>query len=183
MRKTALSSLVFALLLGSPLANATNITTEFKSVENIKDVRALQQQAPQLLSSGLPSEQQFAQLKQAGVDVVINLMPDNSKDAHPDERKLVTQAGMDYVYIPVDWQNPKVEDVEAFFTVMDQHKGKNVLVHCLANYRASAFAYLYQLKQGQKPEIEKTMAPWNGELSSYPKWQALLADVSQKYGF
>ncbi|MDU7808213.1 MAG: hypothetical protein E7J62_26830, partial [Serratia marcescens] len=90
MRKTALSSLVFALLIGSPLANATNITTEFKSVENIKDVRALQLQAPQLLSSGLPSEQQFTQLKQAGVDVVINLMPDSSKDAHPDERKLVT---------------------------------------------------------------------------------------------
>lgn len=180
MRKTALSSLVFALLLGAPLANAT---IESESVEKIKQVRALQQQAPQLLSSGLPSEQQFAQLKQAGVDVVINLMPDSNKEAHPDERKLVTQAEMEYVYIPVDWQNPKVEDVEAFFTAMDQHKGKNVLVHCLANYRASAFAYLYQLKRGQKPEIEKTMAPWNGELSNYPKWQALLADVSQKYGF
>lgn len=180
MRKPMLSSLVFALLIAAPLVNAT---IESESFEKIKEVRALQQQAPQLLSSGLPSEQQFAQLKQAGVDVVINLMPDSSKDAHPDERKLVTQAGMDYVYIPVDWQNPKVEDVETFFAAMEQHKGKKVLVHCLANYRASAFAYLYQLKQGQKPEIEKTMAPWNGELSSYPKWQALLANVSQKYGF
>ncbi|MGL5046954.1 MAG: protein tyrosine phosphatase family protein [Shewanella sp.] len=183
MRKTALSGLILALLLGSSLANAANVATEFESLGNIKDVRALQQQAPQLLTSGLPSEQQFAQLKQAGVDVVINLMPNSSKDAHLDERKLVTQAGMDYVYIPVDWQNPKVEEVEAFFTAMDQHKGKNVLVHCLANYRASAFAYLYQLKQGQKPEIEKTMAPWNGELPKYPQWQALLTDVSQKYGF
>lgn len=180
MRDMALSSLVFALLFGSSLANAA---TEFELLGNIKDVRALQQQAPQILSSGLPSEQQFEKLKQAGVDVVINLMPDSSKDAHPNERKLVTQAGMDYVYIPVDWENPKVEEVEAFFTAMDLHKGKNVLVHCLANYRASAFTYLYQLKQGQKSEIEKTMAPWNGELSSYPKWQALLADVSQKYGF
>jgi len=27
------------------------------------------------------------------------------------------------------------------------------------------------------------MAPWNGELSNYPKWQELLVDVSQKYGF
>lgn len=180
MRHAACSSLILALFLGAPLANAT---VESKSVEKLQDIRALQQQASQLLSSGLPNEQQFVLLKQSGVDVVINLMPDSSKDAHPDEGKLVTQAGMDYVYIPVDWQNPKVEDVEAFFAAMEQHKGKDVLVHCLANYRASAFAYLYQLKQGQKPEIEKTMAPWNGELSSYPKWQVLLADVSQKYGF
>lgn len=177
MRNAVLSSLVLALFLGAPLANAN-----IESIENLQGIRALQQQAPQLLSSGLPNEQQFSLLKQAGVDVVINLMPDSSKDAHPDEGKLVTQAGMDYVYIPVDWQNPKVEDVEAFFAAMDQHKGKDVLVHCLANYRASAFAYLYQLKQGQKPEIEKTMAPWNDELVTYPKWQALLTEVSAKYG-
>lgn len=177
MRNPVLSSLVLALFLGAPLANAN-----IESIENLQGIRASQQQAPQLLSSGLPNEQQFSLLKQAGVDVVINLMPDSSKDAHPDEGKLVTQAGMDYVYIPVDWQNPKVEDVEAFFAAMDQHKGKDVLVHCLANYRASAFAYLYQLKQGQNPNMAQTMAPWNDELTIYPKWQALLTEVSAKYG-
>ncbi|HAY95185.1 protein tyrosine phosphatase family protein [Shewanella sp.] len=176
MKSVVLIGLIVTLLTSSSLAYA-NI--EF--TENIKEVRALQLHDGKLLSSGLPSEPQFAQLKQAGVDVVINLIPDSSKDGHQDEASLVTQAGMDYVYIPVDWQNPKVEDVEAFFAAMDQHKGKDVLVHCLANYRASAFAYLYQLKQGQNPNMAQTMAPWNNELAIYPKWQALLNEIRAKY--
>ncbi|MGI2098106.1 protein tyrosine phosphatase family protein [Shewanella glacialipiscicola] len=169
---------LIALLLCSPLVYA-----DIDNIEKINDISALQQNDSQLLSSGLPSESQFTQLKQTGIDVVINLMPDNNKGAHQDEAKWVTQAGMEYVYIPVDWQNPQLTDVETFFKAMDAHAGQDILVHCFANYRASAFVYLYQLKQGKKPDMVQTMAPWGDELARYPQWQVLLNEVRTKYKF
>lgn len=56
-------------------------------------------------------------------------------------------------------------------------------MHCFANYRASAFVYLYQLKQGKKPDMVQTMAPWGDELARYPQWQVLLNEVRTKYNF
>lgn len=178
MKSVVLRSVVIALLLSAPQAYAILGPTS-----QLQDIKALQQHGGQLLSAGLPSAPQFTQLKQAGVDVVINLMPDSNEGAHQDEAQLVTQAGMEYVYIPVDWQNPTLADVDNFFKAMDQHTGKDVLVHCMLNYRASAFTYLYQLKQGEKPDMAVTMAPWGDELATYPKWQALLAQARATYGF
>lgn len=178
MKSVALLSVVIALLLSAPQAYAT-----LDPASQLQDIKALQQHGGQLLSAGLPRASQFTQLKQAGVDVVINLMPDSSEGAHQNEAQLVTQAGMEYVYISVDWENPTLADVDTFFKAMDLHTGKDVLVHCLLNYRASAFTYLYLLKQGENPDIAVTMAPWGDELATYPKWQALLAQVRAAYGF
>jgi protein tyrosine phosphatase (PTP) superfamily phosphohydrolase (DUF442 family) len=46
---------------------------------------------------------------------------------------------MEYVHIGVDWNKPTREDVEQFFKVMDANQDKDILIHCAANYRASAF--------------------------------------------
>ncbi|MGL5359219.1 MAG: protein tyrosine phosphatase family protein [Shewanella sp.] len=178
MKSVALRSVITALLLSAPLAHAA-----IEQADKLTEIKALQQHGGQLLSAGLPSAAQFTELKQAGVDVVINLMPDSNQGAHQDEAQLVRQAGMEYVYIPVDWQNPTLADVDAFFKAMEQHASKDVLVHCMLNYRASAFTYLYQLKQGQKANMAETMAPWGDELASYPKWQALLTEARAHYGF
>lgn len=57
---------LIALLLCSPLVYA-----DIKNIEKVNEISALQQNDSRLLSSGLPSEPQFAQLKQTGVAALL----------------------------------------------------------------------------------------------------------------
>lgn len=152
------------------------VLAEITPNEDVSSIRAFQANSSQLITSGLPTEHQFQSLAVSGVDVVINLMPDSSNTEYQNEAELVKQAGMQYFYIPVDWKNPTQADLQTFFEVMDANKDKDILLHCLANYRASAFAYLYQLKQGNKVEMSEVMTPWGGDLTKYPQWQKLIED-------
>jgi hypothetical protein len=45
---------------------------------------------------------------------------------------------------PVDFQNPTEQDFEQFCSMMEQLKKLPVHVHCIANYRVSAFFYRYR---------------------------------------
>jgi len=51
---------------------------------------------------------------------------------------------MTYIHIPVDFQNPTVQDFDKFCAVMEQLKDVRVHVHCVANYRVSAFIYRWR---------------------------------------
>ena len=51
---------------------------------------------------------------------------------------------MTYIHIPVDFQNPIDQDFEQFRSVMEQLSEVPVHVHCIANYRVSAFFYRYR---------------------------------------
>ncbi|MEE4174503.1 MAG: hypothetical protein V2I57_09670, partial [Xanthomonadales bacterium] len=44
------------------------------------------------------------------------------------------------------WNDPKPGDFEAFKAAMADHPDARVLVQCQANYRASAFAFLYRVE-------------------------------------
>ena len=159
------------LMLCSPA-----VLADISQADTLTEIRAFKENSPQLVTSGLPTETQFQTLGKAGVDLVINLMPDSSNTEYNNEAELVEQAGMEYVYIPVDWQNPSREDLDKFFRVMDNNRDKDILLHCLANYRASAFAYLYQLKQGNAVEMSEVMTPWGDDLAKYPQWQKLIEE-------
>src|ERR1700746_774795 len=56
----------------------------------------------------------------------------------------VSRLGMTYIHIPVDFQNPTDDDFDQFCAVMEQLKEVPVHVHCIANYRVSAFFYRYR---------------------------------------
>ena len=55
-----------------------------------------------------------------------------------------SRLGMAYIHIPVDFQNPTGQDFDQFCAVMKQLKDVPVHVHCIANYRVSAFFYRYR---------------------------------------
>jgi uncharacterized protein (TIGR01244 family) len=97
-----------------------------------------------LATSGQPTEAQLAAVKAAGFQCVINLAPHGLENSLPDEAGLVTALGMDYVHIPVDFKNPTDGDFAAFCNAMAQANDQNVLVHCAANMRVSAFMYRYR---------------------------------------
>jgi uncharacterized protein (TIGR01244 family) len=101
-----------------------------------------------LATSGMPRPEDFAALRQAGFDVVINLALPTSDNALPNEGELVSAQGMTYVHIPVKFDTPQPADFERFTRVMDACAGQRVFVHCAANMRVSAFVFLHRLSHG-----------------------------------
>lgn len=96
--------------------------------------------SPTLISSGQPSERQFDPIAGGGVHVVINLAPKNLPKSLQNEEKLVKSSGMDYHFIPVNWENPDQADFDRFLQAMDAAAGKTVLAHCWVNARSSALS-------------------------------------------
>src|SRR3954453_332798 len=92
-------------------------------------------------TSGQPTEQQLADIRALGVRHIINLGLHTHEMALPEEAATVGRLGMTYIHIPVDFQNPTAEDFAAFCAVMEQLKEVPVHVHCIANYRVSAFFF------------------------------------------
>jgi uncharacterized protein (TIGR01244 family) len=99
-----------------------------------------------LATSGMPQPDDFAALRQAGFEIVINLALPTSDNAFPNEDELVSTQGMTYVHIPVKFDAPQPADFERFTRVLDACAGQRVFVHCAANMRVSAFIFLHRLR-------------------------------------
>lgn len=104
-----------------------------------------------LLTSGQPTEEQLAIVADAGYEMVLNLLPNESEAYLSEEEDIVRSLGLDYYRIPVIWTAPTRANLEEFYTVMDASMQKRLYVHCAANMRASAFLYLWRLRQGEDP--------------------------------
>ena len=61
---------------------------------------------------------------------------------------------MNYIHIPVPFDNPKPEHVKLFCNIMTALSDQKVFIHCIMNYRVSAFMYhyLYKVKGLNKQE-------------------------------
>ncbi len=96
-------------------------------------------------TSGQPTKKEFRTIAEHGFDVVINLAMHN-KGALKEEDKVVSKNGMMYIHIPVTWKAPETERLELFLRLLKslQEAEKKVFVHCIMNYRASAFIYRYK---------------------------------------
>jgi uncharacterized protein (TIGR01244 family) len=97
-----------------------------------------------ITTSGQPSEAQLADISALGVCHIVNLGLHSHEKALPDEAASVAALGMTYVHIPVDFQNPTEDDFAAFSATLEALRDVPVHVHCIANYRVSAFFYRYR---------------------------------------
>ena len=154
-----------ACCLASPLSLADSALTDIYNYYPMPDG---------LGSSGQPSPTQFADIRAAGFDVVLNLAMPTSENALAEEGRLVSETGMTYVHIPVPWEAPNSAHLRQFFAVVDAMRAQDqeVWVHCAANYRASAFVYKYlTLKKGMSPEQASTplLTQWLPEMDE--NWQ------------
>jgi protein tyrosine phosphatase (PTP) superfamily phosphohydrolase (DUF442 family) len=106
-----------------------------------------------ILTAGQPTAEQIALVAAVGCQLVINLARPTSPNALVDEAELVAAHGMDYVAIPVVWEEPTLDDLARYFAVMDANRERKVFVHCVVNYRVSTFIYLYRvLRLGADPD-------------------------------
>jgi protein tyrosine phosphatase (PTP) superfamily phosphohydrolase (DUF442 family) len=97
-----------------------------------------------ITTSGQPTETQLTDIQALGVRHVVNLGLHTHEKALPDEAASVGRLGMTYIHIPVDFQNPTDQDFQQFCAVMEELKEVPVHVHCIANYRVSAFFCRYR---------------------------------------
>jgi len=122
-------------------------------------------------SSGTLKNVDLKSLLSEKYSVVINLLPDDSEYAIEGEKEDLESFGIHYIYIPIDWSEPKHTDYEAFESAMTKNDGKKLHIHCAANYRASAFyaIYAYNNKGWSKTKLNAFIDEiW--EISDYPVW-------------
>lgn len=111
--------------------------------ESIEDIKNFSLLSPVLASAGMPSNSEFSFVKKSGYQHIINLIPGDFRS----EKKNINALGMSFDQIAVDWNEPTLADFKHFVRLMNSYEPDKVLVHCRLNYRASAFAYLYQTTQ------------------------------------
>jgi protein tyrosine phosphatase (PTP) superfamily phosphohydrolase (DUF442 family) len=96
-------------------------------------------------TSGLLKKNQLKGIQEAGFKNIINLLPDDSMGALENEKSLVENLGMRYIYIPVDGGNPTKDDFRKFVKSMQSISGEKIWIHCGANARVSVFLYKYRI--------------------------------------
>ncbi len=97
-----------------------------------------------ITTSGQPAESELGGIAALGVRTVINLALHTHEQALPDEAGSVAALGMAYVHIPVEFKQPTEADFQAFCAAMAAAKDAPVHVHCIMNWRVSAFFYRYR---------------------------------------
>ncbi|MEP0915935.1 protein tyrosine phosphatase family protein [Leptolyngbya sp. DQ-M1] len=126
-----------------------------------------------LATAGQPTIEQFAAIKNAGYNVVINLALPTSDGAIQNEREIVESLGMQYFHVPVIWENPTIDDFNQFSNLMQTHSNQSIFVHCAMNMRVSAFVYLYRRSHENISE-EQAKADLNKIWQPNSTWQAFL---------
>lgn len=150
---------------------------------NTQDIYNYREVNDLLSLSGQPTEEQLKSAAHNGFKVVINLATINPRYSLPDEGTIVRSLGMIYYHIPVEWGNPTEDDFIAFENVLKQFSKKKMLIHCAANFRATAFYTLYALKNlgWSNQQGEAFMAPiWQD--SNYPAWDSFMEQMKTMIG-
>ncbi|MFK8257951.1 L-tyrosine/L-tryptophan isonitrile synthase family protein [Erwinia sp. AnSW2-5] len=97
------------------------------------------------LSSGKLSHDNLSQLKEFGVEYIVNLSDDETLDNGDNEETVVTKSGFQRYSILVDFWNPKKEDFISFCSIYSMIADKKKIIHCDLNYRVTFFIAYYNM--------------------------------------
>jgi len=112
-------------------------------IENILNFREINND---IATAGQPNEDELRLLKNEGYECVLNMAPYDTRYSLNDEEGMVKSLDMEYLYQPVDFIHPKLEDYYEFENNLKKVKNKKTLIHCAANYRVSVFFSHYASK-------------------------------------
>ncbi|MGA1932317.1 protein tyrosine phosphatase family protein [Arcobacter sp. YIC-464] len=124
-------------------------------------------------TSGQPTIEQFSKLKEEEFEVIINIALCNSSNALENEDKIVSELGMTYIHLPIDFEEPKLSDLKLFINILQSLGANKVLVHCAKNYRVSAFMYVYHKYILQTPFDNIDLSMFE-QWSPNKTWQSLM---------
>ncbi|HWP42685.1 MAG TPA: protein tyrosine phosphatase family protein [Blastocatellia bacterium] len=89
-------------------------------------------------TGGQPRLEHLEQLKAEGIKSVINLRTPGEHRAQEEEAK-AKELGLRYFNIPVEFRNPKEEQVTEFLKLTDDPENRPAFIHCTAAVRVGAF--------------------------------------------
>ncbi len=98
----------------------------------------------------------------------------DSDNAIPEEGSLVASLGMNYINLPVPFDEPTPQHLQEFIGILNVLSSRKIWVHCAVNARASAFMFHYLTKVKGLPE-DKASSPL------LVKWRPRMDDVWQEF--
>ena len=141
------------------------------------DIRGWQRRADGISTSGKLEPNDPVRLAAIGVRHVVNLALDSHPEALADEAALLAATGIAYTHIPVPFDAPAPQHVAALAEALAAHPGP-AHVHCIMNWRVTAFFYLLDCAAGvPEPAARARMAiVWNPleDANAPAVWRALL---------
>jgi uncharacterized protein (TIGR01244 family) len=148
---------------------------------SVSDVYNYRKVNDQISTGGQPTEEQLRAAAAEGFTTVINLATIDPDRSLADEGGLVRSLGMTYHHIPVKWDDPQANDFAAFEAVIQTSTTEKVFIHCMANFRVTAFYGLYAMKHlgWTETQADEFRAPiWQG--SAYPIWEKFIGEMKNK---
>lgn len=112
------------------------------------DIACWQRIDARLTTSGRLAPADPARLAKLGVTRVINLALADSPGALANEPALMAEAGLTYCHIPVPFDAPGEDHFAMFARAMEEAGDEPVHVHCIMNWRVSAFVYRWNRARG-----------------------------------
>ena len=138
MKKTLLGLATAAMLINTAWA-VEDVDPSLEGIVNFL------QYSENFASSGQPSAEQFAAIAEQGFERIVYIAFTSNQNALPDADQVVKGLGMEYMHVPVTFDNPLSDDFYAFADSMQRNTDKKTLLHCQVNARATAFSFLYRV--------------------------------------
>jgi uncharacterized protein (TIGR01244 family) len=148
------------------------------------DIRGWQRLDGKTTTSGRIEDADVARLAALGVKQVINLALDSHPEALADEAGKFGASGIAYTHIPVPFDAPDEAHFAAFRAAVEAGP-QPVHVHCIMNWRVSAFFYrLHRDHQGMPEDKARALMvqQWVPDAADKPEWQAWADFIAPKAG-
>lgn len=131
-------------------------------------------------SSGQLSVEDIDELPSLGIKHVINLAVPTSNNALMGEAELISNLGINYIHIPIIWDQPDIEKLQTFIHILTAIHGQKTWVHCAKNMRVSAFIYLYRLLYLKEPDATATF-PMSEIWEPNEIWSTFIEDAKAAF--
>ena len=147
----------------------------------LNEITNFRQYSPSFASSGQPTRDQFQAIADNGFERVVYIAFTNNQNALSDADQLVKSLGMEYMHVPVSFDNPLPDDFYAFADSMQRNTGKKTLLHCQVNARATAFSFLYRVIYENVP-VAEAKADMNTVWQPNVVWRDFIFEVLAQNG-
>jgi uncharacterized protein (TIGR01244 family) len=145
-------------------------------------IRGWQRLDARTTTSGRIEQADVTALAGLGIRRVINLAMPDHPDALADEAHKLAAAGIAYTHIPVPFAAPDDSHFAAFCTAYEASGDAPVHVHCIMNWRVSAFFYRYNcMVRGMDEAAARCLMAqqWCPETNPHPDAPAWVRFIAQ----
>jgi uncharacterized protein (TIGR01244 family) len=146
--------------------------------EDPADIRNFLRLSDRITTSGRLQAGDPTRLAAIGVRHVINLAMPDHPEALPDADTVMANTGLRYTHIPVPFDAPGEAHYRAFAAALEADD-EPVHVHCIMNWRVSAFFCRWNRERGMdeaeaRRQMERIWSPEENDHADAPKWAAFV---------